>query len=162
MIVKKEFIDNDPCILIRGILFLYGMTKVNFRVSSNQFNVEGFNDALYRFVSALYFFYTKLFVNRIQLNLAQDSKHKLYSEIKSAISPRNQPLPVSFSESNPSERKGITFQTVILTDEDGKRQKWAYFKPCVYEDGRDAVLKIAYNYNIEVHRSLSCTTNNWI
>ena len=50
------------------------------------------------------------------------------------------------SESNPSERKGITFQTVNLTDKDGKRQKCAYFKPCVYEDGRDAVLKIACNY----------------
>ena len=173
-IVKQEFIDNDPCFLItfdRGILYLYGMAKVNYRIvctcllslefTNNQFNVEGFNDTLYRFVSGLYFFYTK-FSSRIQQNLAQDEQHKRYSEIKSAISHDFQPLPAIFSvqsESNPSERIKITFKTVMQTSNDGEIQSSAYFKPCVYlvktEDGRDAVLKLACNYNIEVHRTLS-------
>ena len=175
-IIDTEFIDNDPCFLItfdRGILHLYGMAKVNRRVvctcllslefTNYQFNVGGFNDTLYRFVSGLYFFYKKI-EDRMgrNRNLEQDSQHKKYSAIKSAISSGNQPLPAIFSvqsESNHSERVGITFQTVMRTNKGGEIRSEAHFNPCVYlvktEDGRDAVLKLACDYDIEAHRTLS-------
>ncbi len=63
-------------------------------------------------------------IRLIQQNLAQDLQHKRYYEIKLTI------LPEIFSvesKSNPSE------SIVIQTDEDGKKKKYAYFKPALVE-----------------------------
>ena len=69
-LTTTEFIDNDPCFLLtldKGILYLYGVAKVNCRVvcscllslefTNYHFDIEGFTGTLYRCISGLYFFY---------------------------------------------------------------------------------------------------------
>ena len=168
-LVGESLIDNDPGFLItfdHGILYLYGIAKVNRRVvcscllsfefTNCLFNMEGFSDTLYRCFYALYFFYNKL-KQRIPQK-SSDPQHKKYSSIKSAKSLNAQPYPAIFSvknESDPSQRIGIKFEN--FKDQDSKIQP--YLKPCVYlvkmEDDSYGVLKIACNYDIEMHRILA-------
>lgn len=67
---KVKFIDNDPCFLItydRGILYVYGIAKVNCRVvctcllslefTNHLFNVQKFQDKLFKCLGALRFFF---------------------------------------------------------------------------------------------------------
>ena len=115
--------------------------------------MEGFTDNLFKCLGILYFFHTE-FKTRIK-NKSQDLK---YYAAKSAPSLGNQPYPAIFSVksfSNADERIEITFQNVIITDEEPK----ANFKSCVYlvktSGGQDAVLKLAYNYDIVSHSELS-------
>ena len=69
-LTTTEFIDNDPCFILtldKGILYLYGVAKVNCRVvcscllslefTNYHFDIEGFTGTLYRCISGLYFFY---------------------------------------------------------------------------------------------------------
>ena len=94
-LTNMDFIDNDPSFLItfdRGIFYVYGVAKVNRRVvcscllslefTNYFFNIEGFNDKLFRCLGALRFFFDK-FTSR-KVNKSSDSQHNKYSSIKSA------------------------------------------------------------------------------
>ena len=171
-----EYIDNDPCFLItldRGIFYLYGAAKVNRRVvcscllslefTSHFFNIGGFTETLYKCFSAIYFFYEKFAVRISKMISLQDSQHLEYYKIKSTATLNDQPYPAILSVEaeggDSSERIMFTFQKVAKTIVGAKIDEAAYFKPCVYMvkmgSDRNAVLKLAYNYNIEVHRKLA-------
>ena len=177
MTTAAELIDNDPAFLItldKGILFLYGIAKVNSRVVSScllsleftnyHFNIEGFTDTLYRCLSGLYFFFER-FKERINNGISGDLQHKKFSKIKSAsggsISPM--PLPAIFSVKSALNEQAprieiASFERVITRTFNGNVHQASYFKPCVYlvklSDGTLAVLKLTYNYDIEAHKLL--------
>ena len=171
-----EYIDNDPCFLItldRGIFYLYGAAKVNRRVvcscllslefTSHFFNIGGFTETLYKCLSAIYFFYEKFAARISKMRSSEDSQHLEYYKIKSTATLNDQPYPAILSVEaeggDSSERIMFTFQKVAKTIVGAKIDEAAYFKPCVYMvkmgSDRNAVLKLAYNYNIEVHRKLA-------
>jgi hypothetical protein len=163
-LTSTAFIDNDPCFLItfdRGILFVYGVAKVNCRVvcscllslefTNYSFNVQKFTDTLFKCLGALRFFFDK-FSARLP-DKSSDLQHNKYSSIKSAPSYINKPFPAIFSVkkvNNSEERIEISFEDSI----DSK----SYLKPCVYlvkSQGRYAILKLASYYGVEVHKKLA-------
>jgi hypothetical protein len=175
---KAELIDNDPGFLItldKGILYLYGIAKVTSRVvctcllslefSSYLFNVEDFSGTLYRCLSGLYFFY-KQFEERISKGVNEDVQHQRYLNFKAACPYYDIKIAVPFpaissvqSATDTNSRIEIeSFETIIRQTSEGLVCH-VYFKPCVYmvktASGRNAVLKIAYNYDFQTHEKLS-------
>jgi hypothetical protein len=163
-LTSAEFIDNDPCFLItfdRGILYVYGVAKVNRRVvcscllslefTNYFFNVQKFTDTLFRCLGALRFFFDK-FSARIP-EKSSDLQHIKYSSIKSTPRYKNHPFPAIFSVKNVNsseERIDISFENSISSK--------SFLKPGVYRvksQESDAVLKLACYYDIEVHKKLA-------
>ena len=173
-IADAEFIDNNPSFLItidRGLLHVYGIAQVNRRIISSCllslectqhfFNIGGFMDILYRCFGSLRFFFDN-FKARISRK-SSDPQHTKYSTIKSARTIKDQPYPAIFeikSEDNPNEMVAIEFESIpgTMLPSGTQISEHAYFKPGVYlvkiGNGDYAVLKLAQNYDIEVHRQL--------
>jgi hypothetical protein len=95
-LTSGDFIDNDPCFLItfdRGILYAYGVAKVNRRVvcscllslefTNYFFNAQKFTDTLFICLGPLRFFFDK-FSARIP-EKSSDLQHIKYYSIKSTL-----------------------------------------------------------------------------
>jgi hypothetical protein len=173
-LIEYEYIDNDPCFLItidKGIFYLYGLAKVNRRVvctcllslefTCYLFNIGGFLDKLHKCFGALFFFYEK-FAARM-LNQSQGSGDSEYNKIKFMTSLNDQPYPAIFSVKSvdsASERIMITFQNVTKMNNNLiESVDEPYFNPRVYmvktASNEKAVLKLAHNYNIEIHKKMA-------
>ena len=163
-IMQMDYIDNDPVFLMtidKGIMYLYGVAKVNRRIvcscllslefTSYAFNINDFRRTLYRTFSALAFFHKRI---SDRLLRKPDQQHKEYSYLKSAYTLEDQPYPAIFSVQGVK----FSFKNCKKKSSDGKDKIRQYFQPCVYlvetGDGKDAVLKITYNYDIDSHKAL--------
>ena len=154
--MTKDFIDNNPCFLFaidKGFLFIYGVATVNYRIvctclislefTNYHLNANDFMGTLYRCIGALYYFHEN-FKERIT-NDTKDQSHEDYLKHKIQCTTHDQPYPAIFKVKG----IGIEFKDVVSEHQ-------AYFKPCVVKtaDGRDAVLKVANNYDIASHLKL--------
>jgi serine/threonine protein kinase len=95
------------------------------------------------------------FNNRyLRKSQSHDSQHQMYSDIKSNAVVGDKPYPAIFSVGGVE----IRFKSYVTKNPSGEIKEDAYIKPCVYLvetfDGKDALLKITHNYDIESHKTL--------
>ena len=162
-LTNMDFIDNDPSFLITldtGIFYVYGVAKVNRRVvcscllslefTNYFFNIEGFNDKLFRCLGALRFFFDKFTARMV--NKSSDSQHIKYSSIKSASSHNDQPFPAIFS----MKKESTSQERIDIAVDWNAKESW--LNPGVYRvkvDNNYALLKLACDYSIDVHKALA-------